>query len=97
MAVWVSINDLNCHSCNAQIKQVRGCEVDIPAKLIEGVEVKRCPVKLITAQSKAYLQAYSFYKDGFLPNVGGALDQSAKVMEAIRHIADEVERLTKKD
>ena len=95
MAIWSSLNGLNCQKCNKQIQEIRGCEKDIPTKEIEGVAITRCPVKLITIESKLYLQVYSYYKDGFLPNAGGSLDQSIKVMDVLQFIDNEKARMEK--
>lgn len=61
---------------------------------VGGVEAKQCPQKIITAQSRIYLQAYSFYIDGHLPDpkMGGPFDQGNKVMEAMALIKREVEK-----
>lgn len=93
MAIWADLNGLNCPECNQQTKDLFGCEGPAKKVFIEGVEVTGCPGKLITTQSRIYLQAYSYYQDGFLPGEGNAFDQSNKVMEAIKLIKAEVGRV----
>ena len=48
---------------------------------------------IVTKQSFAYLRAYMFYQDGFLPNAGGWCDQPAKFIEAIEIIEAEMIKL----
>ena len=40
----------------------------------------------MTAQSFGYIRAYNFYKDGFLPNPGGWMEQPVKLIEALMYI-----------
>ncbi len=96
MAIWADLNGLNCPECHQQTKDLFGCEGPAKKVFIEGVEVAGCPGALITTQSRIYLQAYSYYQDGFLPGEGDAFDQSNKVMEAIRFIGREVTKMEKK-
>jgi hypothetical protein len=96
LAVWVGINNLNCRQCNKQLKKIRGCEQEVKPKVIEGVEITRCPVKLITQETKTYLELFNYYQDGWLPVAGGILDQSMKVMNIFKFIQGEIERLEEK-
>ena len=90
------LNGLDCQKCNKQLRKVRGCEeLDEPIE-IEGIEVDRCPKKLITMQSSMMLEAYSQFKAGFLPNNGGSLNQPIKFSEAMRVIEAAIERLERK-
>lgn len=93
MAIWVSSNDLSCRKCNDQLKKVRGCTEDIPVRIIEGIEVRRCPLKYLTNTEIERLQAYKEYQAGFLPNTGGWLEQPMKFTQIITFIAGEVSRL----
>jgi len=93
LAVWTIINGLDCRKCNAQLRKVRGCEGREEIIEIEGIKVDRCPVKMITAQSMAYIEAYYQYKNGYLPNSGGWLDQPIKFLEAMKIIEEAVEKI----
>ena len=91
----MSLSGLNCRTCTAQLKASRGCEgFKVPQK-IEGVEVKRCPVKEVTAKSRMCLAAYRYYQDGHLPDpkAGGPFDQCGKMMDAIGFIQSEKDRI----
>jgi len=50
-------------------------------------------MQLITSQSLAYLRAYGFYQQGFLPRAGGWLDQSAKLLDAFTVIDAEIQTM----
>ncbi len=63
--------------------------------IIEGIEVKRCPLKEIKGKSMAYLEAYHQYKNGFLPYSGGWLAQPLKFLEAIKVIENSIEKILK--
>jgi hypothetical protein len=82
----VSFNNLNCLQCNAQLKKVRGCSEDIPVRVIEGIEIKRCPLTYIGNKEALLLQAYKEWISGYLPNAGGWLDQPMKFQQAMRVI-----------
>jgi hypothetical protein len=79
----VSFNGLSCRACNTQIKVVRGCE--------QG----KCPVKMVTADSKFYLEAYGHYMNGYLPLPGGWMDQPSKMLQAINVVGAEFAKLEK--
>jgi hypothetical protein len=53
-------------------------------------EFSRCPRGLVTINSIEYLNAYIFFKQGFLPNPGGWLEQPLKFIQAIRIIEREI-------
>jgi len=81
------------------LKIERGCEKDspIPNKWqIGGVVSQRCPKKQTDSNIGVYFTAYNFYKNGFLPNPGGWLNQTAKFIEVISLIDREVSALTSK-
>lgn len=64
----------------------RGCEKETDRKLwdIPGVgEIRRCPIKLVTAEAAEAMEARRWAKDGFLPAAGGWADQSATFCEAM--------------
>lgn len=93
MAVWLPKFKLDCLKCTEALKLERGCEGDssIPGMWkIGDEEFSRCPRSLVTARSIEYLNAYIFFKEGFLPNPGGWLDQPLKFIQAMRVIEAEV-------
>lgn len=47
------------------------------------IEVTKCPLKEVTSQSWAYIEAYNQYKNGFFPYNEGWLEQPAKLLGAI--------------
>jgi hypothetical protein len=63
--------------------------------VIEGYRITRCPLVYVGDTEQAYLQAYYEYKNGFLPNSGGWLDQPAKfskIVAAIEKIVAQMEQ-----
>ena len=95
LAVAVSIKELNCQTC----KDKAGCEEDSPASVyaIDGEDIYRCPLRLITPQSSIYMQFYYHYKNGYLPVQGGILDQSAKFLKAMTIIENTISKELKPD
>ncbi|MCK4248672.1 MAG: hypothetical protein KAX15_02725 [Candidatus Omnitrophica bacterium] len=86
---------LDCRSCTASQKTERGCEQDSPIPgvwEVEGWQFQRCPLKLVTTQSCRYIEAYNFYEKGYLPCPGEWPEQSAKFLEAIRVINNQVNK-----
>ena len=55
---------------------------------IEGTTLRRCPLRMIDARSSAMIEFYMAYKKGFLPNVGGWLDQTVRFSRSIQVIED---------
>ena len=45
-----------------------------------------CPRRLITPESRHWLILFTHYQAGFLAEMGGILDQSARYVEAMRYI-----------
>jgi len=87
----VNFDGLGCHKCTDQMKKVRGCLTDLekPYKLVSGTDVyslNKCFVKVITMESRLYMEAYGHYKNGFLPNGGGWANESIKLCEMINLI-----------
>ena len=52
-------------------------------------------MKLVTANSKFYLDAYGHYMNGYLPFPGGWIDQPSKIMQAINVVGAEFSKLEK--
>jgi len=59
--------------------------------------IKRCPIKLITPVTIRIMQLYRFYKQGFLPNTGGILQQSSVLLTAFDVIENEIERIKEQE
>ncbi len=80
---------LDCRSCTSIQKRERGCVRDslVPgAWELDGWKFSRCPKKVATRWSYEYIQAYNFYKGGFLPNKGGWMEQPVKFIAAVMFI-----------
>ncbi len=99
MATYTVFNDIGCHKCNKQIKALRGCEKDVtPYEIIElkGYKFTRCP--FLTAKEANYiLDAYFEYKNGFLPNAGGWLDQPMKFSQFMIMVDNQIGELEKQN
>ena len=92
----VLTNDIDCQNCQAEQKIDRGCLQDSPVPgrwEVEGEKYQRCPIKIVTPGSWELIRAYASYKDGFLPNGKGWLDESRKFLDAMNII----EKHSKKD
>jgi hypothetical protein len=76
-------NGLSCRICYQQRKVLYGCEKEVPPYRIEEYQVTHCPVKDIGGIEGSYLQAYFEYKNGFLPNDEGWLNQPMKFTQMI--------------
>lgn len=77
------------------MKIERGCEKDspIPGKWkIGDIEYRRCPVKMLDARVNIYIKAYNFLQSGILPSEGGWLKQTAKYIEAMEIIGQEISK-----
>lgn len=99
MAIWISSQneELDCRKCTDQDRIEKGCEKDSPfldAWKIPGQDwsVQRCPLKIVQENSWNYLEAYRFYKAGYLPNAGGWMDQSIKFLAVLNIISSEVNK-----
>jgi len=56
-------------------------------------EWKRCPLKLITAETNNALEAYNFWQKGVLPYQSGYRLNSNRYVESMRVIDGEVKRI----
>ena len=95
LAVWSIRNGLDCQTCTPQLRAFRGHDEDTETRTILGYRVRRCPLLSMTPTHSAYLQAYSDYQKGILPNPGGALQQPMKffsVMNLIDKIQDMIDK-----
>lgn len=90
MAVHLGDLTMNCRSCLSG-KKIQ-CEFEIPGQEIwelNGEQYKGCPFKIVTRQSANFLRAFNFYERGYLPNQGGWIEQSAKMLDAFEVIEKE--------
>jgi hypothetical protein len=72
---------------------IRGCTNEVPVRIIEGIEITHCPLRYLSDVEMDRLQMYKVYKDGFLPNEGGVLNQPIKLLQVIVYIENEMKRL----
>ena len=85
---------MNCRNCLSG-RQIQ-CEYDVPGQEVwelNGTEYRGCPFKIVTRQSANFLRAFQFYKEGYLPNAGGWIDQSAKMIDAFEVIEKELQSI----
>ena len=94
MAVHLGNLTMSCQSC-LKGKKTR-CEFEIPGQEaweINGEQYKGCPFKIVTRQSANFLRAFNFYRQGYLPNQGGWIEQSAKMLDAFEAIEKELQSI----
>lgn len=97
MAVFLP-DELDCHYCTDQQKDIRGCEKDSVTGYVmgDGEIVYRCPVKSLTRDTASYLQIYNHCdKYGKLPFNGSLAAQPAKVMQVFAFIQNLINRKSK--
>ncbi len=87
--------NLDCQSCTEILQKSRGCEkkAAIPAFNLDGEDFYRCPLKIITRQSIEYIRFYNFYREGYLPNTGGIMDQPGKFLDAMQIVEGAVREI----
>lgn len=93
MAISAYQSGLNCQKCSDNEKVDNGCRENSPIEgrwKIENIELQRCPLSQVTYQSRLYLEAYTLFKLGILPNGDGWMNESKKFMDAMRIIQREV-------
>ena len=93
---------LNCQICTDTQKRYRGCEAEALQPFIleidgEREKLTRCPLTMITAKTIRIMRYHRFFRDGFLPSIGGIDQQSAKLLEAFEVIDNEKEKVREKD
>lgn len=94
MAVWAQANGLDCRACNKQLRDFRGCTEDAANEYeIEGNVLRRCPLRTVDGRSAAMLEMFFAYKQGFLPNAGGWLDQPLMFTQSMAIIENYAEKL----
>lgn len=85
---------MNCRGCLDGRKIP--CEYEVPGQEVwelYGDKYRGCPFKIVTRQSANFIRAFQFYKQGFLPNQGGWVDQSAKMIDAFEIIEKELQAI----
>lgn len=96
MAVWIPQWDLRCVKCSDGQKKFNGCEqdTDIPDRWkIREWTWLRCPITQITQTTISLMSAYNFLQKGILPYQVGYKRNSARYVEAMEIIGQEVRRL----
>lgn len=84
MAIQLPKLKLDCRKCTDRQKIDRGCVKDaVDVWVIDGEELRRCPIKVVTKQSIEYIRAFNMFEKGYLPNIGGWMNQSVKFLDAI--------------
>jgi hypothetical protein len=96
LGVWCLDKGLDCQFCTDQLKAVRGHDGFEP-RIVANVEVDRCPALYVSEAENLLIEAYAQYKNGFLPNAGGWLDQPMRFIQAMGIISEAVAQVTKKD
>jgi len=94
VAVHLGGLTVNCHSCLSG-RKIR-CEYEVPGQEVwelNGTQYRGCPFKIVTRRSANFLRAFQFYKQGYLPNEGSWLDQSAKMLDAFEVIEKELQAI----
>lgn len=92
----IRFDDLDCQKCGEAIKKIRGCEEEVEPYQDGGMELTRCPLKLITPQTILYKRVYASMKNlGALFNCGGLAGQSAKLVEVYNVIESEIIRMNR--
>ena len=85
---------MNCRNCLCGRKIQ--CEYEVPGQEVcelYGEQYRGCPFKIVTRESANFLRAFQFYKEGYLPNAGGWIDQSAKMIDAFEVIEKELQSI----
>jgi len=90
---------LDCSRCDEIQKKEHGFyeETNSTEWDIGGFTYRRCPMTQIKAESYAYLEAFAWMQNGFLPNEGAMLDQPHKFIEAMRLIQITMHEEAKED
>lgn len=99
MAVWISYWELRCEKCSDGQKKIYGCEENscIPDywRIREWVW-QRCPVKLITRQTRVFYEAYEYLQKGILPYQVGYKGNTNRYVEAMNILETEIKKIEMK-
>lgn len=90
---------MNCEDCTESDKRRNGCINDAIGTIweFEGEKFKRCPVKMVNKINNEWIEAYNWYCKGFLPIVGGMLNQTNRFLDLISVIDNCLSDRGKKD
>ena len=97
LSIWSMQNGLDCRFCTDQLRVIRGHDGFSAPRMVAGVEVERCPMFFVSDAEHLKIETYSHYKNGFLPNEGGWLDQPMKFVDMMIVIASAIQELTEKE
>jgi len=64
---------------------------------IEGERVRRCPARFITKDTYHFIEAYNWFKRGYLPASGTISDQTLKFRRVIQVIEETVSEFNEKN
>lgn len=79
------------HECDPECSEYKDRDHPIKERWqINEHKFNRCPLSYVEASDYFWLVAYKMFKNGFLPNVGGWLNQGNKFIEAMIFIDEEV-------
>lgn len=80
---------MDCFTCDEKLREERGHDKEgIIPFMVDGKRVFRCPLTFITPLSWEYIKAFYFYKNGYLPNGKGWLDESSKFTQAMMSLSN---------
>jgi hypothetical protein len=79
---------VQCVRCNG-----RGCGL---CERRGWTQIRSCPKKLVTDETRDFLRMAAFADDGYLPAAGAVLDQTQSFMTALRFFRDEERSLADK-
>jgi hypothetical protein len=83
--------ELDCQTCDEKLREERGHDKEgIIPFLVDGERIFRCPLMLVNKMSWDYIRAYSYFKDGILPNGTGWANESNKFNEAMTILGNEI-------
>jgi hypothetical protein len=91
LAIW-ELEGLDCHKCGEAEKLLRGCEADVQSFDVRGEQYTRCPKKLVTDKTYAWLEYYRFFDKGLLPSGDAILNQAHKFIKVMELIGIEVSK-----
>ena len=87
---------LDCRTCDETLRKERGHnETGIVPFLVNGKQIFRCPLTLITPLSFEYIKAFNFYEKNILPMSGGWAEQGQKFIQAIMILENEFNKYRK--
>jgi len=85
---------LNCQDCDETLQKERGCHGrSLIPHYVGQEEYRKCPIRLVDKGTWDYFKAYRLYKAGYLPSGGGWINESAKYVDAMIVIDNEIDRI----